>query len=226
MYFILSGIHSYISTMNYSFEDPALIYVGDPLCSWCWGMANELDKLKKAYSWPFHVVVGGLRPGTVDPLDDSERSFIRHHWEEVNKRTGQPFKFDLIDQKVSFIYDTEIPCRAVVAVRNMDQSKTLPFFKSVQESFYAHNNDTNHLEFYEPLVEQQNLDFDQFRKLFASEEMRKETNDDFMWCRNVGANSFPTVILHQQNQLSALAIGYATFDDMKARVELVQGKGI
>lgn len=26
---------------------PALIYIGDPLCSWCYGIAPELDKLKK-----------------------------------------------------------------------------------------------------------------------------------------------------------------------------------
>ncbi|MFQ5523922.1 MAG: DsbA family protein, partial [Acidimicrobiia bacterium] len=38
-----------------------LIYVGDPMCSWCWGFAPEIEDLADEY--PVEVVVGGLRPG-------------------------------------------------------------------------------------------------------------------------------------------------------------------
>ena len=38
-----------------------LISVGDPMCSWCWGFAPEIDSLADDY--PVDVVVGGLRPG-------------------------------------------------------------------------------------------------------------------------------------------------------------------
>ena len=45
-----------------------LIYVGDPMCSWCWGFAPEIESLADDY--PIEVVVGGLRPGpSAQPLD-------------------------------------------------------------------------------------------------------------------------------------------------------------
>ncbi len=210
--------------IDYQFEDISIIYAGDPLCSWCWGMAEELTSFKESTDIPFYTIVGGLRPGTVDEITDQERELIRHHWVEVNKRTGQPVNFDLMDNKVPFIYDTEVPCRAVVAVRNLNSSKTLPFFKSIQRKFYVENKDTNDMEFYESLVKAVGLDFDEFLGKFSAEEMRKETNDDFMWCRNVGANSFPTVILKHTSQLFALAIGYSTKNEMEKRMQEIVKK--
>ncbi len=40
-----------------------LIYVGDPMCSWCWGIAPQLDTLVRTHpDIPLRIVVGGLRP--------------------------------------------------------------------------------------------------------------------------------------------------------------------
>ncbi|MCZ6504367.1 MAG: DsbA family protein, partial [Actinobacteria bacterium] len=67
-----------------------LIYVGDPMCSWCWGFAPEIESLADEY--PVEVVVGGLRPGpSAQPLDDRMAASLRHHWVEVSERTNQPF---------------------------------------------------------------------------------------------------------------------------------------
>ncbi len=210
--------------MNYQLEDTSIIYAGDPLCSWCWGMAKELTSFKESNQIPFHILLGGLRPGTKDQITDEERAFIRHHWAEVNQRTGQPINFDLMDKKIPFVYDTEIPCRAVVAVRSLDSEKSFAFFKSIQKEFYVKNRNTNDKNFYEPLVKSVGLDFDEFLEKFQSKVISKETNDDFMWCRKVGANSFPTVILKYSSQLFALAIGYATQNDMVRRMQDIMTK--
>lgn len=210
--------------MNYQFEDASIIYAGDPLCSWCWGMAEELTSFKESNQIPFHTIVGGLRPGTTNQITDEERAMIRHHWVEVNKRTGQPINFDLMDKKIPFVYDTEIPCRAVATVRKISPQKSLPFFKLIQRAFYVENKDTNEEEFYKDLIEIVGLDYEEFIQRFNSEEMRKETNDDFMWCRNVGANSFPTVILKHDQQLFALATGYASQSDMEQRMQDIVNK--
>jgi putative protein-disulfide isomerase len=41
-----------------------LIYVMDPMCSWCWGFAPVADALvqqARAAGVPLHLVMGGLR---------------------------------------------------------------------------------------------------------------------------------------------------------------------
>ncbi|MEO1653156.1 MAG: DsbA family protein, partial [Bacteroidota bacterium] len=126
-----------------------LIYVGDPMCSWCWGAALEITQLKTHYSeeFDFRLLLGGLRPGTTHPWKASQRQYLRKHWEEIAHMTGQPFRFDILAEE-GFIYDTEIPSRAVYVCRLIAPDKEFSFFKAVQFAFYAQNKDTNQLETY------------------------------------------------------------------------------
>jgi len=77
---------------------------------------------------PIRLVLGGLRPGTVDPMDDAMRVSIRDHWTHVHEASGQPFDFDFFERE-RFVYDTEPACRAVVAARKNKPSATMPLLK-------------------------------------------------------------------------------------------------
>ena len=70
-----------------------LIYIGDPMCSWCWGFSPVLQEIRKQFQdhLAFSVIVGGLRAGTSENLTEDLKQDIRGHWTEVNKMTGQPF---------------------------------------------------------------------------------------------------------------------------------------
>ena len=58
------------------------LYVGDVMCSWCWGFAPTLTKLTENFQLPIRVVNGGLRPGpSAELLDNRMASFLGHHWE-------------------------------------------------------------------------------------------------------------------------------------------------
>lgn len=84
--------------------------------------------------------MGGLRAGGVDEWNTDFKNFLKHHWEEVAQRSGQPFGYTLFE-KDSFNYDTEPACKAIVTVRAIDSSKALPFYELVQHSFYVKNKD-------------------------------------------------------------------------------------
>ena len=62
-----------------------MIYIGDPMCSWCWGFSPVLNKIRDKYSSKvkFSVLVGGLRSGGSNPMDPSLRETIGQHWNEV-----------------------------------------------------------------------------------------------------------------------------------------------
>ena len=94
-----------------------LWYFADPMCSWCWGFAPVISAIKEAYADRLKgaLVLCGLRPGTTEPMTAALREEILHHWHEVHRRTGQPFIFDDA-MPAGFVYDTEPPSRAVVAV--------------------------------------------------------------------------------------------------------------
>ena len=89
--------------------DEEIIYVGDPMCSWCWGLSPQLNALQRygqQLGIPFSLVMGGLRPGGGEAWNADFKGFLKHHWEEVTQRSGQPFGYGLFDLE-DFNYDTE-----------------------------------------------------------------------------------------------------------------------
>lgn len=204
-------------------ETLEVIYVGDPMCSWCWGISPALHQLEMRAAQqgiPFRIVVGGLRPGGGDPWNEQFLDFLKHHWEEVNQRSGQPFGYALFERE-AFNYDTEPSCRAVVAARQMDPGKEHRFFELVQHYFYVQNEDPNLAEFYRPICEQLGLDYPVFLSLFQSEQVRQQTQAEFNLNRQWGVRAYPTVLLRKENQLHLLARGYASYEEMWAQLSSV-----
>lgn len=200
-------------------QDIKLIYVGDPMCSWCYGIAEELTQTVDHYGDALEVelVMGGLRAGGGEEWNQNFRDFLRHHWEDVSARSGQPFSYDLLDSD-SFDYDTEPACRSVVVAMQMAPQKGLSFFKAVQRGFYLGNRDPKDVNFYQPICKDLELDFDTFSKLFDSTEMKRKTNEHFERSAQLGARSFPTIILLRNGKYELVASGYATADKMIATI--------
>ena len=204
-------------------KDPnrEIIYVGDPMCSWCYGISKHLLTLRDHYpQYNFKIVVGGLRPGGGEAWDDRMKDMLKHHWEEVNKRSGQPFGYKLFDRE-SFNYDTEPSCRAVVAARPYLGERELEFFEAVARHFYLDNEDPTELAFYKPLCEQFQIPFDEFAKAFQSEEVRYETQQEFMLNRQWGVRGYPTVVFSTGKELFQINPGYAEFEQMKEVIEKI-----
>ena len=206
-------------------EDEEIIYVGDPMCSWCWGISPALHQLELQAAGagiPFRIVVGGLRPGGGDPWNDQFQKFLKHHWEEVNQRSGQPFGFDLFERD-NFNYDTEPSCRAVVAARLLDPTKEHRFFELVQHHFYVRNEDPTQAAFYEPICKTLGLDYQQFLDRFNAQDVRDLTRAEFALNRQWGVRGYPTVIFRKGEKLYSLAGGYATFEQMWAQLQNLSG---
>ena len=206
--------------MNTNVEKPKLIYVGDPMCSWCYGISEELSKTVQHFGdkLEVEVVLGGLRAGGGDKWNDQFKSFLRHHWEDVGMKSGQPFSFDLLESE-HFEYDTEPACRAVVVVKQLAPEKTLTFFKEVQKRFYRESEDPKLVDFYKPICEGLDINFEIFSTKFGSDEVKIDTKHNFYKSRKLGVNSFPTILIERDGEFYKVASGYSTFNDMKQRIE-------
>jgi len=206
--------------------DREIIYVGDPMCSWCWGISPALNRLERAAATngiDYRIVLGGLRPDDSQEWTDEFRGFIKHHWEEVSKRSGQPFGTSLFDRE-EFNYNTEPSCRAVVTARHLDPALESLFFEMTQHHFYVRNEDPNETSFYEPICRTLDLDFARFTALFNSPKIKAETLADFQTNRQWGVTGYPTVIYRDGEKLYAIARGYAEFEQMWEAVQELSGQ--
>ena len=190
------------------------------MCSWCWGISPEVTQLKEKYAdkLGFRMLMGGLRPFTTEPMDSKMKRFLWNHWEKVHQTSGQPFSYKLLD-RADFVYDTEPPARAVVAVRMLKPAVAFDFFKAVQYAFYAESRDTNDITTYLTLLPRFGIDGATFERLYESEKARKSTKEEYEIAYKMGVVSFPAVLLHFKNKWHLIAAGYLTFDDMDKKMQ-------
>jgi len=197
--------------------DTELIYVGDPMCSWCWGIAPELDAVRAGHpELAFRVVVGGLRPGEyAQAMTDEMAEFLGHHWEQVSERSGQPFDTAILGRR-DWIYDTELACRAVVAMRMVDEPRAFDLFKRIQRAFYADGVDVTEPDVYAAFAADVRADVDKFSEVLEDDRSREATWHDFATAREWGVTGFPTVIARSGDQGHIGAQGYAPAAQIEA----------
>lgn len=201
---------------------PKLIYVGDPMCSWCYGIAEELAQTTEYYNktLDLEIIMGGLRAGGGEEWNTQFKDFLKHHWEDVGMLSGQPFKFEILDWE-AFDYDTEPSCRSVVTVQSINPDMALSFFKEVQIGFYLENRDPKQVDFYEDICTKLNIDFDLFKSKFDSAEMKAATQKHFQKSQHIGVRSFPTILIEHKGQMHLVASGYSTHEKMKEKIDSI-----
>jgi putative protein-disulfide isomerase len=195
--------------------DFELIYVGDPMCSWCYGFGPVIEHLDARFTFPTRLIIGGLRPGpAAEVLDDRLHRFLQHHWEEIGERTGQPFDLTGLDRD-NWTYDTMVPDMAAVTMRELSPDAALPFFARLQRAFYAEAADVTDPDVYPQLLEGFNVDADRFIDALASLEMQQATHGDFAKARALGADGFPTTFLRTGDDIHLVARGYAPYETLE-----------
>lgn len=172
-----------------------LIYFADPMCSWCWGFSPVIEALRERYGedLPVRLLMGGLRPGTRDPMDDAAKASTRAHWEHVHAASGQAFDFGFFARE-HFVYDTEPASRAVVLARSDGQGRGFAYLRRVQQAFYAENQDVTDVRILADLAGELGFGTARFLDALVSEELAQETRQDFAIARGAGIQGFPTLI--------------------------------
>ncbi len=201
-----------------------LIYVADPMCSWCYGFAPQLAAIVAARpDLPWRLLLGGLRPFTREPIEPGKRAEILGHWQRVAQLTGQPFGADAM-ARPGFVYDTEPACRAVVTARHLDAAHAAPLFAAVQTAFYRDGRDVTQADELADLAQQAGLDRAVFVTAFDSQAMHEATRDDFAQVQRWGVSGFPTLVADRGGALQLLAAGYSSADTIIGRIATLEAK--
>jgi len=201
-------------------QERILWYFADPMCSWCWGFTPAISAIKERYSDRLKIalMLGGLRPGTTEPVTPKFREETLHHWRDVHKMTGQPFAFEGAMPE-GFVYDTEPASRAVIAAAGIDPEAIFPYFKSVQAAFYTQGRDVTKTGTLAELAEQHNIDKPRFLERFESEDVKNKTRAHFRITREAGVRGFPTIVLQAGSGHKLLTNGCRPLEELRPQLE-------
>jgi len=212
-------------------HDVAVHYIGDPMCSWCWGISSTVHQVAAfcaAENMVFSMTMGGLRAGGGDAWDATFKNFLRNEWHHIAQVTGQPFGYSLLELPY-FNYDTEPACRAVVTVQllemesNLSPSIALDFFAAIQRKFYVEGCDPKLTDFYQDICESLGINFDSFRQLFESPAAKLAVKQVFLRSRQWNVRAFPTLLLERNGTTTPLVFGFAHTDQVLAKLRQLIG---
>lgn len=202
-------------------KEKTLLYIADPMCSWCWGFMPVIEKIRDEYSGrlKLELLMGGLRPGTKNTMPPAQRQEILHHWEAVNQMTGQSFRFEGALPE-GFIYDTQPASRGVIAASLINPESAFPFFRAVQSAFYAEQQNVTDPVVLAELAGSAGLGMRHFIETFESELARNLTLEHFHRARRLGVSGFPTVIMVEEGaDYRFLTRGYSPFQRLRPTLE-------
>ncbi len=197
-----------------------LLFVVDPMCSWCWGFSPVIERLRETMSeeYTFSLVLGGLRSKGEMSWDERSKAYLQGHWQQVAQRTGQPFS-DSLFEKEFFEYDTYPACKAVVTVRELfGMEYAFAYLHTVQEAFYARGEDITHRDILNDLLDP-TLDSSSFKTFFESDRAEVLMQHDFAKARSMGANAFPSVVIIDEEGHMVCQKGYRSMLEMKKILE-------
>jgi putative protein-disulfide isomerase len=193
-----------------------LIYVMDPMCSWCWGFAPVLESLAEqaaAAGVGLELVLGGLRRDSV-AVDGAARVRYLSYWQAVNASTGQLFNFNT-GLPEGLVYDTEPACRALVTARSLAPELVWPLARLIQRAFYTEGVDVTRALVLVELAERAGIPRIEFAEAFDSTALREATAVDFSWTKDLGIAGFPTLLADNNGQLALLTNGYQPLETLQ-----------
>ncbi|MDD2222459.1 MAG: DsbA family protein [Gammaproteobacteria bacterium] len=199
-------------------QNTQLIYILDPMCSWCWGFNPVLQQvLKHAQAAGVKVTlrVGGLRTGQQAVLDQSKREYILQHWRSVAETTGQSFNFaDALPS--GFLYNTEPACRALVVARELDDTLMFNLLDRLQQAFYQDAIDITQPRVLRELAVAAGYSSEAFCSAFDAADTHAATQAEFAWVHNLAVSGFPTLLAQHQQQYALISNGYQPYTALEA----------
>ncbi|SNR42028.1 DsbA family protein [Hymenobacter mucosus] len=209
--------------MQHQPDLPEILYISDPLCGWCYSMSPTIQRIQQEWAGRIEVSVlcGGMVTGNqVGPIGEDWPD-LEAGLQQVETVTGVPFGagFRALGAAGTYVQNSEPPCRAIHAFRQLRQEHTARFAHDVQRAYFHDGADLNDMGTYEPLAAAYGVDMVNFRRQLALPETARGTQLEFAAVAKIGVQGFPTCILRVGQQGYVLARGYQPYEVFAAGLE-------
>ncbi|MEO1449502.1 MAG: DsbA family protein [Bacteroidota bacterium] len=204
-----------------------IIYIYDALCGWCYGFSPVIEEFAKKHRRELGVEVlsGGMVMGArVGPIGQVA-GYIKDAYKTVEERTGVKFGKGFLEgilEPGTAIFDSLPSALAMTVVKHMQHDLALPFASALQKAVYDTGIEPQDEEAFVELALAHGLDRKEFRRLYAHEDTRNAALQEIKLIQGWGIHGFPTVLLHEGDNLALMAQGYVPLEALEQRFELAK----
>ena len=191
-----------------------LYYVADPMCSWCWGFAPQLERVVAELPGDVEVrhVMGGLAPDSDEPMPLETRASVQRAWDAVEARAGVPFERSFWE-RCEPRRSTYPACRAVVAAGLQNAGPAM--FAAIQRAYYTQARNPSDATTLIELAAELGLDLDRFESDLRHGRAEELLRADLALRDELGVTGFPTLVLEKDDERRVVRAGYATADEVQ-----------
>ena len=201
-----------------------IIYVYDAICGWCFGFSPTMAKIKEHYheNIEFEVVSGGLKLGKGAGPIEIVAPYIKKSYQQVEKTCGVKFGDAFVNgslKKGTMILNSLPPAIALSIMKERYPEKGLAFASLLHKMYYFDGIEPENYNAYGIYAATLGYDKDEFNKKMQDSTYIQKAYKDFEHAQQLGANSFPTVILENNGKRETLFQGFLTFDKAKIIID-------
>ncbi len=187
-----------------------LIYVHDPMCSWCYGFGPALAGLVAGLppGVRYRRLLGGLAPDTDAPMPEDLRTRLQDTWRRIQGRIpGTEFNFDFWT-RCSPRRSTYPACRAVIAARAQDPDLDGAMTSAIQRAYYRKARNPSDRDTLIALAGEIGADREAFAAALDAPATQAALAAEIAECRALGVSSFPSLVLDRDGSRWPIPVDY------------------
>ncbi len=198
-----------------------LIYVHDPMCSWCWGFEPTRQIIFEAVADRMKIrrMVGGLAPDSDEPMPESMRLMLQQTWQRIEQTIpGTRFNFAFWNESAPR-RSTYPANRAVIAAREQGESFDQIMTTRIQQAYYLEAKNPSDNSVLIELAADIGLDAERFANNLVSGSIQQQLLAEIESARAMGINSFPSLAVHRAGVLRHIGLSYTDPEAMLSQIE-------
>lgn len=192
-----------------------VVYVHDPMCSWCWAYRPTWQALKQQLQqrWPDAVaiqqLVGGLAPDSDEPMPLQMRSTLQDIWRRIEQTVpGTKFNFDFWTQNTPR-RSTWPACRAVLAAGAQAPHFENAMIEAIQRAYYERALNPSDTDVLVGLARDIGCDEKTFRDAVHAPQTIAEFHEQRHTAQALGACGFPSLfVVTDESRAQAMPLDY------------------
>ena len=198
-----------------------LIYVHDPMCSWCFGFSTVYQQLTEQLPENIELIrlLGGLAPDADEIMPESTHQMVQQNWQRIEQLIpGVEFNYDFWT-KCQPRRATYPACRAVIAAREQGDEFDISMTRQIQQAYYRQARNPSDNETLIELAGEIGLDQGRFSAQLVADQTQQRLLDEIAMARSIGISGFPSLVLQTDGKLESVLVKYTDVDAMLGQVK-------
>lgn len=187
-----------------------LIYVHDPMCSWCFGFSKIYQQLTEQLPDNIELIrlLGGLAQDTDEIMPESTRQMVQQNWQRIEQFIPDvEFNYDFWT-KCQPRRATYPACRAVIAAREQGDEFDVLMTQQIQQAYYRQARNPVDNRILIELAGEIGLDQGRFSEQLVADQTQQRLLDEIASARSIGISGFPSLVSQYDERFESVLINY------------------